>query len=279
MRTSFGSSLTSKDKLALSIKSGLRAVPELAGRFGWAYVLAWLHRISAIILSVYFLFHIATLSSLQDPVKYTEKMELFTSPFFLFLVWALSLPLIFHAINGARLVLYESFGIRNDNLLIRLCIICVVLYSLFLGIMMISGNQDVTPIFFWGLSFVIGALIAFLLWARLKSTRHSWLWIGQRITAAYLLIVMPAHMLFTHLNISMAHDAAIITQRMSLGFIQFVDLTLVLSVAYHAAYGLISISKDSLQPQGLYANIFSAATILLMGFMALWGIKIAFVAG
>jgi succinate dehydrogenase hydrophobic anchor subunit len=279
MSTSFGSNLISQDKVALSIKSGLRAVPELAERFGWAYVLAWLHRISAIILSIYFLFHIVTLSSLQDPVKYTEKMEFFTSPFFLFLVWALSLPLIFHAINGARLMLYESFGIRHDNLLIRLSILFVVLYSLFLGIMMIFGNQDVTPIFFWGLSFVIGALAAFLLWAKLRSTRHSWLWTAQRITAAYLLIVMPAHMLFTHLNVSMAHDAAIVTQRMSLGFIQFVDLTLVLSVAYHAAYGLISISKDYLQPRSLYARGFSAATILLMGFMALWGIKIAFIAG
>ncbi len=279
MRNSFSSYLADKNKVASTVQSGLLAVPELANRFGWAYVLAWLHRVFGVVLSVYFLFHIVTLSSLEAPAKYTEKMELFTTPFFLFLVWALSLPLMFHAINGARLMLYESFGIRNDGLLMRLCVTCVLLYSLFLGTMMIFGNQDVTPLFFWGLSFLIGAVVTFQLWNTLRSTRHSLFWIVQRITAAYLLILIPAHMLFTHLNISMAHDAAVVTQRMSMGFIKFVDITLVVAIAYHAAYGLISISKDYLENKSLYSRGLSVVIILLMGVMALWGINIACTAG
>lgn len=279
MRNTLGPVTAHRGKVVTSIKGGLSLLPLLAERFGWAYVLAWLHRISGILLLIYFILHIVTLSYLANPARYTEKMELFTSSFFLFLAWALCLPLIFHAVNGARLMLYESFGVRNDRLLIRLCIIIVLIYSLFLGLMMIEGNQDATPIFYWGLAFLIAAVFAFELWNMLRSTFHSWFWILQRITAAYLLIVMPAHMLFAHLNISMAHDASVVTARMSLNFIKFVDLTLVIAIAYHAAYGLISISKDYLHNKSLYLKGLSAAMVLLMGFMAAWGVKIAFIAG
>ncbi|WP_153304152.1 hypothetical protein [Desulfovermiculus halophilus] len=279
MSNAIESTLSGKNKYAVSIKNVCKALSSIAERFGWAYVFSWLHRISGVILSVYFLFHIVTLSALDDPGKYAEKMEIFTSPFFLFLAWALSVPVIFHAVNGLRLLLYESFGVRKDHLLIRLCLVSVVLYSLFLGLVMISGSQNVTPMFYWGLFFLMAVVITYEFWNSVRSTRHSPFWIAQRITAAYLFVLVPAHMLFTHLNTAMAHDASVVTARMSSAFITFIDITLVLAIAYHAAYGLISISKDYIRSPGFYSKIVAAAVIGVMAWMALWGIKTACIVG
>ncbi len=66
-----------------------------------------------------------------------------------------------------------------------------------------------------------------------------------------MLLMIPAHMLFMHLNPSLGHDAQTIIERMRHPFIKLVDLSLVLSVLYHGGYSLFSIGQDYLKSEKL----------------------------
>lgn len=111
--------------------------------------MAWGHRLTGIILVSYACFHVYTLSLLETPSHYDTKMQIFSSPLFVFFEWLLAVPVIFHALNGGRLILYESFGNREDNAVIKWLSSFSALYLLFLGILMIAGNQSVSALFFW----------------------------------------------------------------------------------------------------------------------------------
>ena len=60
----------------------------------------------------------------------------------------------------------------------------------------------------------------------------------------FLLVMIPAHFLFMHLNPAVGKDSAVIIARMQNVFVKIVDVTLVLAVLYHGGYGLFSVSKD-----------------------------------
>lgn len=75
----------------------------------WAWIL---HRISGIALTGYIFMHIIALSSLQkhkiDGGKaFDAEMALFSSPFFLVLEWFLFAFVLFHTLNGIRIVLVD----------------------------------------------------------------------------------------------------------------------------------------------------------------------------
>ena len=82
---------------------------------GWYYVIGWLHRFAGIWLFIALMVHMYILSSWQTPDVYNAKMKVIVSPPFLFLAWASSLVVSFHALNGGRLILYELFGKRSDE--------------------------------------------------------------------------------------------------------------------------------------------------------------------
>ncbi|MGD0339290.1 MAG: succinate dehydrogenase, cytochrome b556 subunit [Bacteroidota bacterium] len=71
----------------------------------WAWII---HRLTGIGLITYIVVHIYTLSSLQKGKEtFDIEMRLFTSPFFLFLEWALGAFILYHALNGIRIVLID----------------------------------------------------------------------------------------------------------------------------------------------------------------------------
>ena len=110
--------------------------------------------------------------------------------------------------------------------------------------MMTLGNQVVTPVFFW-LAALFAALCAvYFIGVRIRASGASLGWKLQRITGGFLLIMIPAHMLFMHLNPTVAHQAGVVIVRMQNIFIKLVDLSLLFGVLYHAGYGLYSITKD-----------------------------------
>jgi len=83
--------------------------------------------------------------------------------------------------------------------------------------------------------------------------------------------MIPAHLLFMHLNPAIAHEANAVIARMQNLFVKLVDLILVISVAYHAGYGLISICKDYL-PRGSLQNSLAfliALTIAILGWIGM----------
>jgi succinate dehydrogenase hydrophobic anchor subunit len=90
--------------------------------------------------------------------------------------------------------------------------------------------------------------------------------------------MIPAHMLFMHLNPSVAHEASVVLARMDNYFIKLMDLALVISVFYHGGYGLVALCRDyfSLSPRALR----DGCTGVIVAVMALFtwiGVKLIFV--
>ena len=255
-----------KKSLEQMILSGLENVPVVsfyAKTRGWPFVIAWLHRISGMLMVLYIWVHIYTLSFLATPDVYDAKMKLFGFFPFSFLEWLLAVPIIFHALNGGRLILYEIFGRRNDESMIRWVLGLSATYFLLLGLLMVMGNQAVSPIFFWLVIFMIGFIPSYVVASRIRNMAGSITWKLQRVSGAYLIVMIPAHLLFMHLQPAVGHEAAVVIARMQNIFIKFIDLTLVVAGLYHAGYGLTAIIRDYLK-SGLLQTGLTSLVVLIM---------------
>jgi succinate dehydrogenase cytochrome b556 subunit len=266
----------SKTALVKRILSGLENVPVVsfyAKTRGWPFVIAWAHRISGLLMVFYIGIHIYTLSFLATPDTYDAKMKLFSFFPFSFLEWLLAAPVIFHALNGGRLILYEIFGIRNDESMIRWVLGLSAIYFSLLGLLMVLGNQTVSPIFFGLIVFILGILPCYLVAAKVWNIAASITWKFQRISGAYLIVMIPAHLLFMHLQPAVGHDAGVVIARMQNIFIKFIDLTLVVIGLYHAGYGLTAIIRDYLK-SGLLQTGLTGLIFLVMVVFGWIGIRL-----
>ena len=243
---------------------------------GWPFVIAWLHRIAGLLLSLYILIHIYTLSFLVTPHAYDSKMKVYGFFIFSLMEWLLAVPVIFHALNGGRLILYELFGNREDNKIIQWVFGLSATYVLLQAFLMIIGNQSVSPIFFWLTVFIISLCLVIVVTSKIWNAVGSTLWKLQRISGAYLIIMIPAHLLFMHLQPSVGHEAAAVISRMQNVFIKLVDITLVTAVLYHAGYGLISISKDYINSAMLQKGL-SLLIILILVVFGWIGVKVVII--
>ncbi len=263
------------EQFILSRLENIPIVSFYAKTRGWPFVVAWSHRISGMLLILYIGIHIYTLSFLTVPDAYDAKMKLFSSFPFSFLEWLLAVPVIFHALNGGRLILYEIFGIRNDESMIRWVLGFTATYFLLLGLLMVLGNQAVSPIFFWLIIFILAILPGYLVASKIWDVAALITWKLQRISGAYLIVMIPAHLLFMHLQPAVGHEAGMVIARMQNGFIKFIDLTLVIGVLYHAGYGLTAIIRDYLRSRLLQTS-WAFFIFFMMAVFAWIGIKLTF---
>ena len=120
---------------------------------------------------------------------------------------------------------------------------------------------------------VAGLVLAYRVASKLWGIQHSVLWKFQRITGAYLLIMIPAHMLFMHLNYAMAHDVNTVVMRMQNSFIKAVDMSLIVVLLCHAGYGLVSFIEDYLESRTLRMGL-AAVVILVMLLFGAVGIRL-----
>jgi succinate dehydrogenase cytochrome b556 subunit len=240
---------------------------------GWHFVMAWIHRITGILLALYTGVHIYTLSLLASPDNYDAKMKLFGIFIFALLEWLLAIPVIFHGLNGGRLILYEIFGSRNNDSMVQWVFSLALIYVLLQGLLMVIGNQIVSPIFFWLITFIVAISLGYVVTSRIWETGASVAWKLHRITGSFLLIMIPAHLLFMHLQPATGHEASVVVARMQNIYVKFVDLALVSGVLYHAGYGLISISKDYLK-SNLLQQGFAALVVLIMVVVGWMGITL-----
>jgi succinate dehydrogenase cytochrome b556 subunit len=238
---------------------------------GWPFIIAWIHRITGVVLALYFCVHIYTLSFLADPAVYETKMKLFGYFILSFLEWLLAVPVIFHALNGGRLILFEVFGSRNDESSIRWVLSLSITYVLMLGLMMIRQDQSASLIIFWLPIFVFSISLVYLVALKIRRSDNRIAWKLHRMTGVYLLLMIPAHLLFMHLEPALAHEAITVINRMQHVSVKFMDLTLVLGVSYHAGYGLISICKDYLPPGSLQNSLtfLIALTLAVLGWIGM----------
>lgn len=263
------------DQYILPACENIPVVSFYAKTRGWPFVVAWTHRITGILLAVYLLLHIYTLSFLSIPRAFDAKMQSFAPVVFGFLEWSLAVPVIFHALNGGRLIIYELFGGRKDESMLRWVVSLSIIFILLHALLMIIGNQSATPVFFWLVVSVISGLPGFLVIQKIWKISGSMAWKLQRVSGSILLIMIPAHLLFMHLQPASGHEAAVIIDRMQNGFIKLIDLVLVISSLYHAGYGCVSLIRDYIKP-GKGLTFLSLLVIFIMVVFAWVGIKLIF---
>jgi len=240
---------------------------------GWAFILSWGHRITGLLLVLYVWFHLITLSALSSPQDYDAKMALFSSPLIVFFEWLLAIPVIFHAVNGGRLILFEIYGYRDDTAMIRWLFLVSAAYVCLLAVFMLLGNQSASPIFFWLIVFIIAVICGYAFLARIWRLGHSQFWKFQRVSGVFLLAMIPAHFLFMHLNPAVGKDSAVIIARIQNFFVKIVDVAMVLAVIYHGGYGLFSVGKDYIVSRRL--QILMTVLVAVVMVLSAWiGLKI-----
>lgn len=264
------------ENLIVSRLEGIPILSTYARTRGWSFIIAWCHRIAGLLLVAFLWFHILTLSSLHSPSLYDAKMKILGFFVFKFFEWALAIPVIFHALNGGRLILYESFGIRNDESMIRWVFWLSLIYVAFLGIWMWTGNQSASAVFFLLSTFVAGLILCYGVALKVWKSRHSTFWKLQRTTGAFLVVMIPAHLLFMHLSPSIGHSSEIVIMRMQNVLIRVIDLALAVGVIYHGAFGLVSIMGDYIGSRLLRKGLV-AAVVLVMAVFAFIGIRLIIV--
>jgi succinate dehydrogenase hydrophobic anchor subunit len=195
------------------------------------------------------------------------------SPVFLFLAWASSLVVSFHALNGGRLILYELFGKRDDADMIRWIFGLSAAYAAMVALMMAMNNQRVSAFFFWLMAFFLGAIAAYVVASRMWKKRHSVLWKLQRISGAFLFITVPAYLLYSCLNPSGADGAQEATVWMQNFFTRVVFLILAAFALYHAGYGLFSIAADYTSPGRMRAGM-TVLIIVLIAVLAVSALRL-----
>jgi succinate dehydrogenase hydrophobic anchor subunit len=264
---------TGVEQSILGLLERIPIISVYADTRGWPFIIAWLHRICGLLLVGYLWFHLYTLLSLSSPAGYDATMKFYGFWLFRVLEWALAIPVIFHAFNGGRLILYESFEIRNELSMIRWVVWLSIFYGALLGLFMLTDTQDVSALFFWLTMLVAGLALAYGVASTIWETENSLWWKLQRITGAYMLILIPAHMLFMHLNYAMSHEANTVIMRMKDHFIKAVDISLVVVILYHSGYGLVSFIGDYLACRTLRMGL-AALVILVMLLFAVVGIRL-----
>jgi succinate dehydrogenase hydrophobic anchor subunit len=266
----------SLDQYVQPILQRLPVVSHYATTRGWPFVISWIHRISGTLLALYFCVHIYTLAYLADPAVYDAKMKIFGYAVLAFLEWLLAVPVILHALNGGRLILFEIFGSRRDNALIRWMLSLTAAYALLLGLLMIRQDQYVSLVLFWLPIFFFNVCLVYLVVARIGHLKVDIGWKIHRVTGVYLLLMVPAHLLFMHLHPAAAHDANAVIDRMQNLFVKIMDLTLVIGVGYHAGYGLVSIAKDYL-PSGILQKCMVFLITFIFSVFGYIGMKLAII--
>jgi succinate dehydrogenase / fumarate reductase cytochrome b subunit len=263
-------------KITDQISGILKKIPYVAfyaNTRGWAFILSWIHRTTGLLLLLYVWFHLITLSALSIPGDFDAKMALFSAPLIVFFEWLLAIPVIVHAVNGGRLMLFEIYGYRDDTAMIRWLFRVSAVYVGLLAVLMLLGNQSVSPIFFWLTVLIIAVICGYAFLARIWRLGHSQFWKFQRASGAFLLVMIPAHFLFMHLNPAVGKDSAVIIARIQNVFIKIVDLALVLAVVYHGGYGLFSVVKDYLVSRRL--QVLMTALIAVVMVLSAWvGLRI-----
>jgi succinate dehydrogenase hydrophobic anchor subunit len=247
----------------MQILGGLPVLSCYAKARGWPYIIAWLHRFTGIGLTLILIIYIYTLSSLQTPDGYNIRMKNVASSICLFLAGVSSLVVGFHALNGGRLLLYEIFGRRSDEGMIRWIFGLTAAYAAIVGLMMIVKNQHVSAFFFWLVAFFFGAVAAYVVESRIWEKRHSLLWKLQRISAAFLFITVPAYLLFVYLNPGVTSGAQGTIALMQGLFVRLVALVLASGALYHAGYGLFSIAADYVSSRAARAGMMTLIIIVI----------------
>jgi succinate dehydrogenase hydrophobic anchor subunit len=238
------------------MRKGLSAFAKIKG---WPYVMAWCHRFSGLFLIGFFW-------------VYVVAVRPYNALVLAILQWILAIPVIYHALNGGRLILYESFGNRNDEAMIRWVLGLSILYLSVLGLIMLMGNQTVSPFFLWLLGVTLAGVSAYAISARVWNSRHSVYWKLQRITAGFLLVMVPMYVLSLHLVSESGTMENLVFAGIQRYFVRVAHFLLFTAVLYHGGYGVWSVTRDYVSSR-ILQSFLVVWVVLLMGAFSWFFIK------
>ena len=233
---------------------------------GWHFILAWCHRVTGILLVIFVWIHIYSYSSPYAPGVQDVKTLGFGSLICSVFQWALAIPIIFHAFNGGRLILYEIYGNRGEESMLRWMTGLAIIYLAVLGLLMLMGNQSASPFLFWLVMTAVALILSYGVGARIWPRGHSIFWKLQRISAVFLLVMIPAYILFMHLTPAAGREMGIVIPGMQRVFIQVVYLLLLAASLYHAGYGIWSLVSDYLSSPTLRTGLALLVTLVMLVF-------------
>ncbi len=249
--------------------SVLEKLPKLsfyARTRGWHFVIAWIHRITGILLLIFVWIHMYFFSSPYGTGAQELKAQGLGSLISSVFQWILAVPIIFHAFNGGRLILYEIYGNRGEQSMFRWMTGLGIIYLVVLGLLMLMGNQSVSPFIFWFVMTAGASILSYGVGARIWRGGHSIFWRLQRVTAAFLLVMIPGYMLFTHLSPVAGQETGIAIPGIQKYFIQAVYLLLLAGTLYHAGYGIWSLVSDYLSSRTLRRGVAVLVTLVMLVF-------------
>ena len=249
-----------KSNIEAALITWLKKIPVIslyAGTRGWFYLISWSHRITGILLVISLWVYLYGFHTLQASQK---------SFILVLLLWMLAVPMAFHGFNGARLILYECFGNRNDDIMIRWVFALSFIYLVVLGMLMLMGNQMVSPFLYWVMMFAQALIVAYGVATRILKSRHSVLWKMQRISGSFLLVMVPAYFLFIPLNAPLEIEANFLVTGIQKLFLMAVYILLLLSALFHAGYGVWSVMGDYLASGNLRKGLAALVTFITLIF-------------
>ena len=109
---------------------------------GGVGMLSWLlHRVSGLLLSGYLLLHIWDLRGAQRGAQsFDEALAVFQSPFWKVMDLLLLVAVLFHTLNGIRLLLFDSgVGIRHQRQLFWVAFGLTIAIFIFSSVMVFSN--------------------------------------------------------------------------------------------------------------------------------------------
>jgi succinate dehydrogenase hydrophobic anchor subunit len=250
----------------ISVLEKLPPLSFYARTRGWHFIIAWFHRVTGILLVIFVWIHIYFFSSPYGTGVQQLKAQGIGSLISSLFHWVLAVPIIFHAINGARLILYEIYGHRAEEGMFRWITGLCSIYLAILGLIMLMGNQSVSPFIFWLLVIVVALILSCSVGARIWRGGHSIFWRLQRTTAAFLLVMIPAYLLFMQLTLVASQGTGAVIAGMQKYFIQAVYIMLLAGTLYHAAYGIWSLVSDYLSSPTLRRAVAVLVTLVMLVF-------------
>ena len=252
-----------------NIISVLEKFPKLsfyARTRGWHFIMAWLHRITGILLVIFVWIHMCFFSSPYGTGTHEVRAHGLGSLISGLVYWILAFPIIFHAFNGGRLILYEIYGNRAEQSMLRWMTGLGIIYLAVLGVVMLIGNQSASPFIFWLVMIACALTLSYGVGARIWRRGHSIFWWLQRISATFLLVMIPAYMLFMYLAPVASQETGIMIPMMQKYFVQAVYLLLLAGTLYHAGYGIWSLVSDYLFSPTLRKGLALLVTLVMLVF-------------
>ena len=197
---------------------------------------------------------------------HVQKAQGLGSSIVSFLEWVLVIPIIYHVLNGGRLILYENYGIRADETMTRWVSILSAVYLALLGIFILMGDQMVSPILFWLITLLISLIAAYWIGAKTRGIGHTLLWKLQRVTGAFLIVMVPAYILFIHLEPLGMQGGKGLDTVVQQYFMRVTYTGMLLGALYHGGYGIWSVASDYVSSQILRAGIAVLVTLATLIF-------------